>query len=255
MTAKLEFKIGNLDNIIIKDTTEYPNPDINNPLSTVYSKLDSGSIIVLGYHRGDNKIEYPYKTFINQHTEQSEYKINVPKDGWITLYHIILPTKEHIDKIRPSSAGTITGSTYCFYIYNNKIYDRNHKDKEGNDSEIKVKTLLSINPMITNIYIASQDYISICNLQKCLVNLCLDIFKELGITGKCFSKKASDSDLIYKRDLVWMAINVIKYMTKYNMKAEAARIINQLEGCNGICTRTRERSKSDISGCGCNKQT
>ena len=37
-----------------------------------------------------------------------------------------------------------------------------------------------------------------------------------------------------------MAINVIKYMSKYNMTAEAARIINQLEGCNGICTGTND---------------
>ena len=48
-----------------------------------------------------------------------------------------------------------------------------------------------------------------------------------------------------------MAINVIKYMSKYNMKAEAARIINQLEGCNGICTGTNNPEK--ISGCGCSR--
>ena len=118
-----------------------------------------------------------------------------------------------------------------YYIDNKVIKDYNHPD-----SKVDLKAILELNPGTSTALIVEKDYISIWNLQKCLVNLCLEIFNNLGAFGKCFNSSSINDELKYKRDLVWMAIHVIKYLTKYNMKAEAARIINQLEGCNGICT-------------------
>ena len=240
MELGLEFKIDNQNNIVVKDTTKYE--DVPNNTFNSFTKFNSGSIYVLGYHYKHNEIEYTKPLYINQHTEYSQYRINVPKDGWITLYHIILPTKEYVDSL---PIDVVRETDYVYYIYEGKVYDRNH-----NDNIVDIDTMLSVNPNLTSILIDEQDYISIWNLQKCLVDLCLEIFNNLDAFGHCFNSNNISDELKYRRDLVWMAIHVIKYLARYNMKPEAARIINQLEGCNGVCTKTRTKG---VRGCGCNK--
>ena len=44
------------------------------------------------------------------------------------------------------------------------------------------------------------------------------------MTGKCYTYNV-DKELAIKRDLVWMGINVVRYLVQFNMLAEAERII------------------------------
>lgn len=250
MKLDLIFKIDNLNNIIVKDTTIYEDENSKGDDLHNFRKKDSGSIFVLGYHTIKSDVEYIEPIFVNQHSDCSEYKIQTPKDGYVTLYHIVLPTKDYIDSF---SNDEIKAVSYCYYIYDGNVFERKTNDRgERIDTQVCVKTLLEVNKSITTASINSKDYISIWNLQKCLVNLCRQIFDNIGANAKCFNINSLDKELIFKRDIVWMAINIIKYMTKYNMKNEAARIITQLEGCNGICTQT---ATTNVSGCGCNRQT
>ena len=50
-----------------------------------------------------------------------------------------------------------------------------------------------------------------------------------------------------------MGITVIKYMVQFNMLAEAERIIELLESCNGICSGNPSTTNKS-SGCGCSKK-
>ena len=59
-----------------------------------------------------------------------------------------------------------------------------------------------------------------------------------------------DSDLIFRRDLVWMAINVIKYLTECSQLAEVERIIEIIKGCNSLCSNDKYSMKS-YAGCNC----
>ena len=248
MKVGLEIKTDELHNVIIKDTTIYDDEANIGKSFQDFKASETGSIFVLEYHKNDNDSEYLSPIIINHHSLEAEYKVAIPKDGWFTVHHIVLPTK---DCIYSFSDAEMHGITFGYYLDLDNIYDRNRVDSNGKPIKVSIEEVLEGNTNIATTQISSIDYISILNLQKCLVSLCLEIFNELGAFGKCFSSKSKESDLTFRRDLVWMAINVIKYMIKYNMRAEAARIINQLEGCNGICT---ENSKSQkISGCGCNK--
>lgn len=243
MEISLKFKIDNLNNIVIKDTTIYESEFSGDFIK--YRKEDTGSIFVLGYHYPNNKEEYTTPLYINKHTENSEYLIKVPKDGWITLYHIILPTKEYVQEMSRVLPDYTKKFQYLYYIDNGQVLDWNR-----NDAKVDLETLLQLDIKEKSFLIGEQDYISIWNLQKCLVNLCSQIFDNLGAFGKCFNSSSIDDELKYKRDLVWMAIHVIRYLAKCNMEAEAARIITQLEGCNGICTQTTAKTSR---GCGCGK--
>lgn len=51
---------------------------------------------------------------------------------------------------------------------------------------------------------------------------------------KCKSKNADLDNLIFKRDFVWMTINVIKYSVSLGQYAEAQRILEQVNTCNGF---------------------
>lgn len=237
------FKVDDSNNIVIKDTTDYTNSQ--NWAFTSYTEANSGTILVLGYHNKNSEIEYTTPIYINENKRNAEYIIKVPKDGWITLYQIVLPNKKCIEEAAYNGLfENLSKEEYVYYLDGNTIKDYNHPNTKVDIDLILLDTNNS------NILINEKDYISIWNLQKCLVNLCLEIFNNLGAFGKCFNSSSINDELKYKRDLVWMAIHVIKYLTKYNMKAEAARIINQLEGCNGICTQSQTKS---VRGCGCNK--
>lgn len=247
MKPGLEIRADGLDNIIVKDTTVYDKESNVGKSFSTFKQSETGSIFVLEYHKNDNESEYMAPVIVNIHTECTEYKIKIPKDGWFTVHHIILPTK---DCIYTFSEAEMHGITFGYYLDLDNIYDRNRLDSKGNPVKVSIEEVLEGNTNIATTQISSKDYISILNLQKCLVNLCQKIFNNLGAFGQCFKSNTDNSDLIFKRDLVLMAINVVKYMSKYNMKAEAARIISQIEGCNGICTRTNNSQK--VSGCGCN---
>lgn len=250
MELSLKFKYDSECRIIIEDTTKYDPEDRPGTGYNSWKNSDTGSIFVLGYHKvgTDDEIEYLNPKYISKHTSNRKYKINIPKDGWITLYHIILPTKETLERISKEGLN----NKYTFYIDNDKIYKNYYENSEVKNFESSVDEILMFNKnLVVGTFIYEQDYISICNLNKCYVNLSLDVFKNLDGFGQCFKNNLNNSDIVLKRDIIWMAINVINYMIKYNMKAEAARIINQLEGCNGICN-SNNKTKT-VSRCGCSR--
>ena len=244
MTPQMEIHIDSHNTMIIKDTTQYDKTSDGSN----FAKEDSGSVFVLSYHYKDDT-EIVETKYVNVHKDPLIYSMEVPKDGWLTIHHIILPTKELIE-----SRTNNTLQKNIYFISNNKIYkiSRVTSETDGNIYEevSDIKTILTANPDSNNVTIQEKDYMSVWNLRQCLASICLEIFNNLDAFGKCFNSKSVDSELKYKRDLVWMALHVIKYLSAFNMKAEAARIINQLEGCNGICTQTRTK---DVRGCGCGK--
>lgn len=216
-------------NIVIFDDTEYPVNELNYQDSvTLYiAQLNESSKITNLYTRLD-----PHSDTLSDGHRDSENKpivLEPQKGGFLTFCHIILPKNPSNDDISYYSDGT-------------NIY------KKVQDKTIKVddwQELVDLNnpPFIRHI----QNFFSVCYLRKCYVSLCQKIFNAKGF-DRCFNGKI-DSSLIYKRDLVWAALNVIQYMIDSNQLAEAQRLLERINGCNGLC------SSEDIGdkGCGCEK--
>lgn len=80
--------------------------------------------------------------------------------------------------------------------------------------------------------------------------MCQQILNDRGFSP-CWDKNSIDPNLILRRDYVWMAINVIKYMVQFEQLAEAERIIERIGGCNGLCESEFKQLSS--GGCGCSK--
>lgn len=150
--------------------------------------------------------------------EDQQVLFETTEDGFYTLITIKVPRD-------PSN---------YFYYRDNKIY----KGAE----EVQIQEVLETNPHISNITPTYDYYFLTIRLRKCYVDACNEIFRT---KGKCFDYK--NSDLIYKRDLIWSALNVIQYMAELDQYEEAQRLLEELTSCNGIC------QGSEHSQCNCRR--
>ena len=78
------------------------------------------------------------------------------------------------------------------------------------------------------------------------VYICQQIFDQAASLN-C-NKSNVDSELIYKRDLIWSALNVIQYMAEMDQMCEAQRLLEEITACNGLCPQDQTSS-----GCGCGR--
>ena len=231
--------------VVVQDNSEYlPESYIGTPKGS-FKYSETVSAVVLQH----NKLK---ETIIKNPTfgdHSSPYmQIPIEFDGWFTVNYIVLPNKEWFDREKGKTSGSALGLYSIVYFSDG---DHIYKYVDGNIQEVTLSEILEINPINTTLSKIDKDYISICFLQKCYINLCQQIFNERGFSS-CWNKNTIDSELVYKRDLVWMAINVIKYLTSLDQLSEVERIIEQVNGCNGLC-KSDTAYKSNNSGCGCSK--
>lgn len=239
-------------NIYIEDTSAYPEKD---GTKHQFRYQDTMSIYVLRH----NKIkEYTFGDAVfSKHIDKNLVQLPVKVDGWFSVVVYVLPTKEWFEANRQSSV--IDLYDFLYYTDGCTIYKYCPKTKKEPQavSLYELMCVADTNKRTESysVYTTEQDYVSICFLRKCYINLCKQILENRGFTS-CWNKNNVDSELVYKRDLAWMAINIITYLTKQHSKcnptlAEVERIIETIQGCNGLCTNSNSVSKND--GCGCPK--
>lgn len=167
--------------------------------------------------------------------------IPIDFDGWFTLRVVRIIKQEYLDDYIVS---TDTMPSRIYYIdKNNVVY--------LNDNPISDISSLAIeNLEDTNIEYTETEHVSVSKMKECYINLCKQIFDKTAFS-KCDTKRSVDSELIFKRDFVWSAINIIQYLTENNMLEEAQRIVSVVNGCNGLCNSS---NLSTDGGCGCSQK-
>lgn len=231
--------------IIVSDISTYLAEDFSGTVKGKFKYSDTVSIDVLQHNKTTETV-YRDPVYTKHDTLQP---INIPVefDGWFDVIHLVLPSIEWFNREIDKSEGSALGLYDLVYFSDGvDIY----KYLDGNVSQVTINEVLEVNPINTTISKTNRDYVSICFLRKCYINLCQQIFEDRGFSH-CWNKNKVDSELIYKRDLVWMAINVIKYLTECEQLAEVERIIETIQGCNGLCVSSNLTSKTN--GCGCSK--
>lgn len=258
-------------NIVITDDTEYPFNEIE------YS--ESASLYIAQLNRyGRSTIIY---SKLDPHTNSAGTPIVLqPQEGgFITVCHILLPkgnvndfdprayTEKYV-KVKNFIRNSQIDILFGFDIPDGSLYDSNNDDSDSSEEDIigvyftdgvsiyykdiqgtvravEFQELLEVNPNTFALIRFMQNFFSVCYLRKCYVSLCQKIFKDRGF-DRCFNGKVN-SQLIYKRDLVWAALNVIQYMVDSNQLTEAQRLLERINGCNGLCSSEDTGEK----GCGC----
>lgn len=244
---ELSIKITTSDSckVIVQDLSAYLPEDQTGIVKGKFKYSDTISIDVLQHNKSKETVYTdPVYTL---HNTADPVNIPVKFDGWFTVIHLVLPTKDWFDKESSKQEGSAIGLyNIVYYSDGASIY----KYVNGQSSETTIDEIIEVNPVDTTVSRTGEDYVSICFLRKCYINLCRQIFNSRGFSP-CWNKNDIDSDLIFRRDLVWMAINVIKYLTECEQLAEVERIIETIKGCNGLCVSSDVTSKT--SGCGCCK--
>lgn len=167
--------------------------------------------------------ESPTQTIIKENRYQ-KVLFNYQGDGFYTICKLTIP----LDEMKP------------IYYKNGKFYH--------NIQEISLQEVLDTNTEISQIKFEYFYHFSICNLKKCFIKICQDIFDSSSTVCK---KSSIDGQLIYKRDLLWSAINVINYMTEMDQMEEAQRLLEEITKCNGLCSP--QTINNTTSRCGCGK--
>lgn len=176
------------------------------------------------------------------------FEIPITFDGVFTVFSISVPTMDWFlyNKENHPEMLSLYDMVYVAEYDSKKIYkvfrtpyspeDWSDWQKEGVD----IQEVIERNTEGTTLSRTCDTYVSICYLMHCHLSLCQEIFEGHGFSGqggsgRCFSKSNVDDELIYRRDMVWMALNVIRYLVEANRLQEAQRIIEQIGGCNGLC--------------------
>lgn len=240
----MELKINtdiNKNQIIVTDvSTTYLKEDDPSFSLNCFRKSDTQSIVIASINKLKGE-EVATSTIGNI--------INIDRDGWLTIYYLVLPTKEWF--IRASKTPNILDLyDIVYYVSKGNVYWYQSNTQEfGQVHQLQELIDLAQLPNVkTTLSYTKADRVSIFNLEKCYINLCQQIFESRGFS-QCYNKNNIDSELIYKRDLVWMALNVIKYLAECNQPYEVERIIELLYSCNGVCGDKKVRSNG--KGCGC----
>lgn len=240
----MELKINtdiNKNQIIVTDvSTTYLEEDDPSFSLNCFRKSDTQSIVIASINKLKGE-EVATSTIGNI--------INIDRDGWLTIYYLVLPTKEWF--IRASKTPNILDLyDIVYYVSKGNVYWYQSDTQEfGQVHQLQELIDLAQLPNVkTTLSYAKADRVSIFNLEKCYINLCQQIFESRGFS-QCYNKNNIDSELIYKRDLVWMALNVIKYLAECNQPYEVERIIELLYSCNGVCGDKKVRGNG--KGCGC----
>ena len=231
-------------NIVVTDDTEYPINGLK------YSETAS---IYIAQLNNSNNPTILYNQLDSHTNSNGEPIILAPQQGgFITMCHIILPKVNSIDDYDPikyiendepqEEEINISGISGGYFTDGKNLY---YKDIQGNTKTVEVSEIIEVNPEPFGIIKFTQNFFSVCYLRKCYISLCQKIFNDRGF-DRCFNGKVS-SQLIYKRDLVWAALNVIQYMVDSNQLAEAQRLLERINGCNGLCSS----EDTGENGCGC----
>lgn len=111
--------------------------------------------------------------------------------------------------------------------------------------DIDIEELIFSDLSNSTAFIESQYTFTTCHLEECYYRHCNEYFSKLCDQCEDFSEK------IKIRDMIWMSINVIKYLLDQESLFEAQRIVEKLIKCSGICYNLKNEVKN--VGCGCSE--
>ena len=149
----------------------------------------------------------------------SELKVASQGDGLYTILKLTIPKDE----------------TATYYYKDENFYK--------GEEIVDLQELIDVNPTVSGIQQEYIYYFSTCNLKKCFISVIQSIFKA---TSSICKAPSVDYSITYRRDLLWMALNVIEYMADLKQFDEAKRLLFEITECNGLCPQDKLKS------CGCN---
>lgn len=241
----------------IKDTTReyddqaYLPENINNyPTPNRFKYSDTMTINVIQYKKYTKEYIDILETIITPHLDEDgaivyldEAYYSLQQDGHYIIDHLVLPTKNFIDKYLKIQA--VDKQQYEIYYYTDGVkfykYDGD-QEIECTIEEILTTTLPEQDVTISK---TTQETFSICYLHKCYLEQCKDYFYKV-IKDRCATVNFNHN---FTTDLIWLSINAIKYNIEFGRLEQAQSILEDVMRCGNLC----KISKINQYDCGCSK--
>lgn len=247
MTLQVEVKPDFHNTVSITDyTLEFPEDgyipeDVEEVIPRLYNYKysDTCTIDVIKYISSQSE-EITDIYYYPHYEHRDQIRIPLPKDGYYGITHIVLPTVEWYAKVSNSEDLNqykgiyITDGKLVYKVYNEELVVAD------------IAEVIDRNPIETTISRANFKIFTMDKLRHCYDTVAHRILD--SYTGRC---SFIDDELRFKRDFLWMTINVIKYHLEWGEYSSAQLVLEGISGCNGLCADIggpRERRKG---GCGC----
>lgn len=174
----------------------------------------------------------------------------LPIDGLYTITHIILPTEKWLQYVLDRDSTALVAYNLIYYF--NTVDTTFMRYINGESSIVSIEEILSANanPPISvtektsTIIRGDKNTFCTCYINECFYKLCKDLLVEAS--SRCKLSALS----VQNRDIIWMGLNVIKYLVELNQFYEAQRILESISQCGTLC---KNITLIGGSGCGCNK--
>ena len=236
------------------DNAEYiPDAGVRN---SIRNYMYSDSVTINTLSTLDSKGVETFLTYnVNIHNNAIDTTSHtLTKDGLYLISHIIIPNKQWFDYISSTYPADLENYSTIYYydIDAGKFY----KYESNVSSETTIGQILtaqydwsgSLLDKPTTVIRADKNTFIMYYLNECFAKVCKNLLTNLS-TANCKSKEEYTKG-IFTRDLLWMAINVIKYNIEILQLYEAQRVLENINFCSSTCTNIDFNTYGN--GCGCN---
>lgn len=223
-----------------------------------YSKTIS--IAVLKYEHGADDdlttLYYKHTELPSEDETADSIRIPITRDGYYTVHYLVLPTLDWLEEV-VTAEENLDESERNLPKYNH-IYITDgcgilkYNTENSTAYPVEIEEVLQINSCYSEDYKgtiskSSFDLFSIALLRQCYIDISKQLF------DKCPSNcDQLDSSIRFKRDFIWMTLNVINFYLQDNMYIDAQNVLEETMTCNSFC-RNISQLERDKGGCGCHR--
>lgn len=224
-------KISDKNGVTVTDTSQYLNQSVLTVTgSSRYTYAESFTLNILERVTYNKTI-----TLVDYALEQHNFEDDIPipnksellfkDDGLHQVTQLIIPDKDWIDSNKKYLNQYFSN---IYYSDGNSIYDIDDNKVNIEDLIIDNSNIMKCSMYTFSIYLLTEEFKSEC------VNVLENHVKPL------------------KRNILWIAIDVIKYCLQQGNYFEAERRLQQVIECLGLLIGSDlEKSKQQIRSCGC----
>lgn len=184
------------------------------------------------------------KAFVHDHrvTEVSN-KFKVKQDGWYEITHLVVPNEKWLEAAAEQEI--LTNYKEVYICKNEQLYRL-----EGQMLvTVTIEDMLESESLAdSNVWMAKKNVFVLFNLWQCYLNYCKKMLEgECSQNSKCSD---CDNELTKNRNLIWIFLNAIQYMVKFGELQKAQEFLENISGCNTLCSNEMFSKQYD---CGCGK--
>ena len=264
INLKATFSENGTTGFTLKDTTGIGYlkfmPEQSGVSSEYYRTSDVIFLDLVNYNKlSDNKLT-GFKYVVGSDARYEAYKLEYKStvDGWFTVDHLVLPTLNYMKNFVAETVEGAARSEEVLFDGSYIVYDTDSQEYLQLDIVSGIYTahkidIYYIKEHLNNINLVGieEQLFLIGKLEKCYEDMIKFILYN-NLFEACLYKDNDLNNIYRNRDIVWMALELIRRLISQCNFFEAQRLLERISTCNTFCTKTLSKFNNKIKTGGCN---